>query len=190
MKASLFAAPVSVFTLNLLVLSGCGPDEPNSAWSEGASTQEELGTSKAALEDGSWVKIVPAHSSKCLDVENASMNNGARVQQWDCWNGANQWFRAQMHSYNSWSFVAGHSGKCLQVEGSANWNGANLQQSDCTGGPSQLFRLEYVIGVQYRMRPETSSRCLDVSNYSWSNGAQVVLWECNIGNNQLFSFFK
>jgi len=182
MKTSLLQGVAAFFTAGFMGLTGCGPGEPG-------ATEQELGTARAALSDGQVVRIVPAHSSKCFDVENGSTADGARIQQWDCWGAGQQSFLARWNSPdNSWRFIANHSGKCLDVREAGTANGTPLQQWSCGGGSNQYFRLEYVIGDEYRVRPVYINKCLDVSGYSVSNGAQVHLWDCNIGSNQLFRF--
>jgi hypothetical protein len=39
---------------------------------------------------GGWVQIVAEHSGKCLDVANASRDEGAPIQQWECHDAASE----------------------------------------------------------------------------------------------------
>ncbi|MEV0446061.1 RICIN domain-containing protein [Streptomyces spectabilis] len=45
---------------------------------------------------GQLVQIRPRHSSKCLDVANLSITDGADVLQGTCWNGPNQLWRFEV----------------------------------------------------------------------------------------------
>jgi hypothetical protein len=40
-----------------------------------------------------WFASIARHSNKCWDVIGQSTNNGARIDQWECWWGANQQWR-------------------------------------------------------------------------------------------------
>jgi hypothetical protein len=74
-------------------------------------------------------------SGKCLDVVGQSKANGAAVQEYDCWGGANQ----------KWTFPSDgtirsvNSGKCLTVPDANTANGTALMQWDCGWGARQTW---------------------------------------------------
>ena len=63
-----------------------------------ADVEGDLGTTAQALGSRPTVYLRPRHVAgqwKCLDVEGWSMQDGARVQSWDCVSGTNQRFGAR-----------------------------------------------------------------------------------------------
>ena len=86
--------------------------------------------------------IVNRATGRVLDVEGASQEDGANVQQWT-WNqsGAQRW-RLETRAIGSYQVVNVGSGKCLDVEGRSTTPGTRISQYRCNGGENQLFRLE------------------------------------------------
>jgi endo-1,4-beta-xylanase len=118
-------------------------------------------------------RILGSQSGRCIDVPNASHNNGTRVQLWDCNGQSNQ----------TWTYTASkqltvYGNMCLDAAGSGN--GSGIQIYSCWGGANQQWNLNSngtITGVQ-------SGRCLDV--WSTSNGQQIQLWDCSGQANQQF----
>ncbi|WP_329048675.1 non-reducing end alpha-L-arabinofuranosidase family hydrolase [Amycolatopsis sp. NBC_01488] len=114
-------------------------------------------------------------SGRCLDVSNASQNDGSSVQVYDCSGGANQ----QWTSTDSGELRV-YGGKCLDVPAGATTAGTRLQIWTCHGGANQQWRVNAdgtVVGVQ-------SGLCLDVTGAGTANGTAVELWTCTGGSNQ------
>ncbi|MEV6872866.1 non-reducing end alpha-L-arabinofuranosidase family hydrolase [Amycolatopsis sp. NPDC051128] len=114
-------------------------------------------------------------SSRCLDVQNASQNDGALLQIYDCSGGTSQ----QWTSTDA-GLLTVFGGKCLDVPGSATTAGTRVQIWTCHGGANQQWRVNAdgtVVGVQ-------SGLCLDVTGAGTANGTAVALWTCNGGSNQ------
>ncbi|GFJ81874.1 poly(ethylene terephthalate) hydrolase family protein [Phytohabitans houttuyneae] len=119
-------------------------------------------------------EIVGVQSGRCIDVPNASRNNGTRVQLYDCNRQANQ----------SWTYTSGkqlqvYGNMCLDAAGSGN--GAAVQIYSCHSQTNQQWNVNSngtISGVQ-------SGRCLDV--WSTANGAQIQLYDCHGGANQRFN---
>jgi hypothetical protein len=91
-----------------------------------------------------WYRIRNRNSGKCLDVWGLSHDNGANIQQWDCWDGPNQlWaFGGTSGGYSIWSrnsydFEGDMNVQCVDVWGLSRDNGANVQQWDFWYGPNQ-----------------------------------------------------
>jgi hypothetical protein len=83
-------------------------------------------------------------TNKCLDVKDVSAQNGALVQQWDCWGGGNQKWRLEDVGGGYYQIHAQFTNKCLDVKDVSAQNGALVQQWDCWGGGNQKWRLEGV----------------------------------------------
>ncbi|WP_426502374.1 lectin [Dactylosporangium sp. McL0621] len=126
----------------------------------------------------SGVEVVGGQSGRCLDVSGQSTANGAQVQLYDCWGGANQRFTAtasqQLQVYGN---------KCLDANGRGTTNGTSVIIWDCNGQTNQQWTVNAdgtITGVQ-------SGLCLDASGAATANGTKIVLWSCNGGANQRWS---
>jgi endo-1,4-beta-xylanase len=114
-------------------------------------------------------------SGRCLDVPGQSQADGALLQIWDCWGGANQ----------QWTLTASnqlsvYGGKCLDVPNHATAAGTRVEIWTCNGGANQQWRVNSdgtVVGVE-------SGLCLDVTGAGTANGTAVEIWTCNGGTNQ------
>ncbi|WP_238360460.1 polysaccharide deacetylase family protein [Micromonospora fiedleri] len=123
---------------------------------------------------GSASQIVGSQSGRCIDVPNASQNNGTRVQLYDCHGQTNQAW-----TYTSDKQLRVYGNMCLDAAGSGN--GAAVQIYTCHGQSNQQWNVNSngtISNVQ-------SGRCLDA--WSTANGAQVQLYDCHGGTNQRFS---
>ncbi|MEU6024569.1 polysaccharide deacetylase family protein [Micromonospora sp. NPDC047134] len=123
---------------------------------------------------GSASQIVGSQSGRCIDVPNASQNNGTRVQLYDCHGQTNQAW-----TYTSDKQLRVYGTMCLDAAGSGN--GAAVQIYACHGQGNQQWNVNSngtISNVQ-------SGRCLDA--WSTANGAQVQLYDCHGGTNQRFS---
>eukprot|EP00475_Leptophrys_vorax_P005281 TRINITY_DN13207_c0_g1_i1.p1 TRINITY_DN13207_c0_g1~~TRINITY_DN13207_c0_g1_i1.p1 ORF type:complete len:794 (-),score=195.92 TRINITY_DN13207_c0_g1_i1:34-2415(-) len=131
--------------------------------------------------------ITAVHSGKVLDVDGVSLDNGAKVHQWDFTGANNQKWRFVWHSDNfSYTILAGHSGKAMDVaEGSTNV-GALIHQWDHHKGNNQKFRLRHVQDDQYAIQNVNSGKWVDVSGVSYDNGAVIHQWDWANGENQKF----
>ena len=88
--------------------------------------------------------LVNVASGKCLDVINASADDGGKVHQWSCMNVPNQKWRPQPPGGDppgSVLLVAIHSNKCLDIPSEQSGPGVQLQQWSCHGGLNQRWVL-------------------------------------------------
>lgn len=134
-----------------------------------------------------YYQIVSRHSSKALDMQNASISDGALLTQWTYGGGANQQFQfVPVAGTSYYQIVARHSGKCLDVQNGSSANGALIQQWACSSGnTNQHFSLQTVAGTSYvRIIARVSNKCLDVQNVSTADGALIQQWACGSGANQ------
>lgn len=87
------------------------------------------------------VALTVAAYGQCLDVEGASTDDGARLQQFPCHGQGNQQWRLRPVGPGAVLLVAVHSGKCAQAEGSGTRPGTRLVQAPCTSAPEQQWAL-------------------------------------------------
>jgi hypothetical protein len=155
-----------------------------------------FGAPEQAAADNNHFRIRVQHTNKCLDVQNAYVTNGARLQQWDCGPAGqvNQTFNfVEVGSgASTYHVTAANSVKCLDIGGpNPAANGAPLQQWDCNtqwAQPNQVLQLQPAgIGDYYYIKPTNSGKCLDVADISYANGALIQQWDCASGqSNQLW----
>jgi hypothetical protein len=80
--------------------------------------------------------IVNQASGKCLDVNGASEDDDAKIQQWDCHQGTNQQWKVVWQD-SAFLLVSVGSGKCAAIE-----DDDKPAQRDCSGGSGQRWTVE------------------------------------------------
>ena len=122
---------------------------------------------------------------KCVDINAASIDNGANVQIWDCINGNAQMFAFEYvkteNNVPYWTIRNNYSGKVLDVDGTAA--GANVQQYAYHGGDNQLWTLKmagdgyfYICSKLGNCTSlDSSSLVLDLWGYSTDNGTNITI---------------
>jgi hypothetical protein len=172
----------------------------------GNGTPILIGTDRNATQS---VTIVNKVSGKALEVEDSSINEGARIQQVTRNGAPNQrWFikrtkfikshsipeliRRQAHEYwpaflwslqAGYSVIADHSGLCLDILSSAD-NGAAIQQFPVNGGSSHLWGfVPDNKGFNFIVNLH-SGQVLDVADNSLKNYATVQQYAFNGGDSQ------
>jgi hypothetical protein len=99
--------------------------------------------------------ITDATNGRCLDVENASLANQARLQLYDCHGGTNQQFEfVRIQGTNAVAIRAVHSGKCIDVPNGTTLS-TYLQQYDCNSTLAQQWMVSFDTGIALE-RPPTS----------------------------------
>ena len=92
--------------------------------------------------DFSYYRIQPvSNTSKSLDLNNFSLDNGANIHLWDLANGGNQqWYLD--YSEDGWFYIRSReSSHCLDVFGASTASGGNIVQWEKNGGQNQQWRL-------------------------------------------------
>jgi hypothetical protein len=125
------------------------------------------------------------HSGKCLEVFNASLDDGANVQQANCSNGSNQLWQLEHAGDGYYKIIANHSGKFLEVSSNSTADGANVQQNEYTGNDSQLWKFEAVGNDLVKISAKHSGKCLEAFN-STADGANVYQADYWGHDNQLW----
>ena len=130
----------------------------------------------------------------CVDINAASIDNGANVQIWDCINGNAQMFTFEYVKTENgvpyWTIRNNYSGKVLDVNGTAA--GANVQQYTYHGGDNQLWTLKmagdgyfYICSKLGNCTSlDSSSLVLDLWGYNTDNGTNITINGYHGGDNQ------
>ncbi|WPB75773.1 RICIN domain-containing protein [Archangium violaceum] len=129
-------------------------------------------------EPGRYVRLTARHSGRCLAVAEGSVDDGARLIQWDCNGGREQAFLFEELGAGLFRIKAWHSGRCLALDGSY------VVQRDC-GVASPFTMAETGDGAYSLVGP--SGHALDVESSSIANGARLLVYTPNGGNNQRFT---
>jgi endo-1,4-beta-xylanase len=156
------------------VLNALNAVNPTTSPTATGGTTSPTPTPTPSSTPGGAGRIVGAQSGRCVDVPNASHNNGTRVQLYDCNGQSNQ----QWTSTSSRQLTV-YGNMCLDAAGSGN--GSAVQIYSCNGQANQQWNVNAngtITGVQ-------SGRCLDV--WGTANGQQVQIYDCNGQANQRFS---
>ena len=159
----------AAYTSVLNALNAAGPVQTTSPTPTGSS-----GSPSPSTPPSGSGRIVGAQSGRCIDVPNATQNNGTRVQLYDCNGQANQ-----VWTLTSSKQLTVYGSRCLDAAGSGN--GSAVQIYSCNGQANQQWNVNAngtITGVQ-------SGRCLDV--WGTGNGQQVQVYDCNGQANQRFS---
>jgi len=109
-------------------------------------------------------------ASKCIDVNQASSDNGTKVQLFDC---------NSISGAQTWSLMGDGTlralGKCMDATHSGTANNTLVQLYDCNSSGAQ----QWVPGANGSLRNPESGRCLDVPNSNTTNGTQLQIFDCN-----------
>ena len=114
------------------------------------------------------------NGAKCVDDNNGSGANGAKVQMWDCDGNA----AAQNWTVNSNGTLT-IAGGCMDITGANFNNGTLVELWTCNGGGNQQWQ-----ATNGQLVNPASGKCLDDPNLNTANGTQLILWTCNGGSNQ------
>ncbi|MFI7133616.1 RICIN domain-containing protein [Nonomuraea sp. NPDC050153] len=139
-----------------------------------------------------YYEVVADHSSRCLDVQDASRAHGAHVLQAYCVNGYNQQWSLAPTGKGYFKLIARHSSKCLDVQDASRFHGANVLQADCwLPGYNQQWKMRTVSGPKWRgtgtpfeLIARHSDKCLEVQGASRAHGANVRQANCRGTSNQ------
>ncbi|MES2733539.1 MAG: family 43 glycosylhydrolase [Bacteroidota bacterium] len=122
---------------------------------------------------GGVYRLVNRQSGKVLDVNECSLNNGMKVQQWPWLGGNCQRWKLTATDNGYYKLTAQHSGQALEIGAALQNPGAKANQwpsNDCT---CQQWKIERTDGGFYKLTARHSTQVLEVGNALMSDGAQV-----------------
>ncbi|MFE2726753.1 RICIN domain-containing protein [Kitasatospora sp. NPDC059327] len=158
------------------------------SWQNGCFGSAETAHSGAVdvrVDDlGGWIQqvratdwktpLVNTNSGKCLEIENSQLVNGARAQQWTCYDmPTSRWI---FHwAGDGWEVVNSNSGKALEIADSLKTDGAPAQQWSYAGIATQKWDL--VKGTNgYALKNRNSGKALEIDNSLKTDGALAQQW--------------
>ncbi|MHA7060153.1 RICIN domain-containing protein [Aquimarina sp. M1] len=147
-----------------------------------------LASPNTGIVSGSVYEIKNKASGKSMDVSDVSLNNGARIQQWEFSGGDNQKWRVEDVGNGQYKITAQHSNKALDVVDGSGSNRAEIQQWDYFDNTNQKWKIEDVENGYFRIVSVLSNKSLDVPNGTSANGVKLIQWNTNNSDNQKWSF--
>ncbi|MCH3942698.1 MAG: RICIN domain-containing protein [Atopobiaceae bacterium] len=181
-------------TENAVDISAASKDDGANAqvWSDNETPAQRFLVQYHAVQGGKgYYTFKNVSSGKVLDVNGASSESGANVQQYSS-NGtvAQQWVLSDLGNGFRKITNAG-SGKVLDVSGGSKSSGANLQQYDPNGTAAQAFRLDACKtaseGTFSIVAALAGAPVLDVSGGSNDTCANIQIWTPNGTKAQSFT---
>ncbi|EYF02660.1 Ca2+-dependent phosphoinositide-specific phospholipase C [Chondromyces apiculatus] len=121
------------------------------------------------------------NSGLCLDVANASYQNGSDIIQFHCNSDANQRW---IYTDETQLLSKGNNAYCYDIDSGDGDRGDKHHIWRCDGGASEKWRLQEDgswVGKE--------NRCMDVPNSSTSPGVQLWHYDCNGTSAQRFDIF-
>ncbi|MCW3805352.1 glycosyl hydrolase [Plebeiibacterium marinum] len=129
--------------------------------------------STAEFQYGSIYKLTLRYSGKVLEVNSASQDNGAVIQQNSDAGYDNQRWEFIDGGNGSYKLLAKHSGKALEVDGSSTLEGAAVVQWDNLANQSQLWNIESLGDGYYKIVNQNSGKALAIPSKRKNNGIPV-----------------
>jgi hypothetical protein len=124
-------------------------------------------------------------NGRCLDIENLSVREGARVQQIRCGNKSSQLWVVRNLSAGS-EIINKQSGKCLTAPAILESSRAEVVQSTCYESKNQIW-MHKRIGNTFQLTTLDSKLCLSVPDQNRKDGVAVRLVQCDGASDKLWS---
>ncbi|MFD0704705.1 RICIN domain-containing protein [Alloscardovia venturai] len=136
--------------------------------------------STQSLTDNQTVKIVSAlNTSKSLDIESASSNDGLPIRLWG-WNGSNaQLYIARQVGNGTFTLVNKSSGKVIDVAWNNTDNGASIDQYSSNNTSAQQWIVRKNTDGTYSFQGRGSGKFMEVPGANSTSGSYVKTY---VGN--------
>ncbi len=138
------------------------------------------------LSSGAVYKITNKRSNKVMNVEAASMVNGANIYQYQWMNTDNQKWKLTDVGRGYYSITALHSGQAVDVVASAVTDGANITQWPYYGNTNQQWQLSDAGNGYYKIVNRNSGKVIEVSGSSLGNTDNIAQRHWTGSDNQLW----
>ncbi|HYF61934.1 MAG TPA: RICIN domain-containing protein [Herpetosiphonaceae bacterium] len=126
---------------------------------------------------GAYFTLVNRYTGKCLDLNNASTADGAKIQQWTCNNSNAQQWRLVAAGNGGYQLVSRASGKCADVAAWSTADGAFVNQWACGANQAnQQWNVEAVADGWVRLASRHSGKYVSLVNGSTADGTQIHVW--------------
>ncbi len=125
---------------------------------------------------GGTYKLQNRFSGMYLDIDGASSNDGARVQQWSGNTCACQNYTFSHLGNGVYKILAAHSGKSLDVSNISTSDGAAIVQWPYWANGNQQFKVVAAGDGYYKLFAQNSGKLIEVGGWSTTPGGIVQQW--------------
>lgn len=136
----------------------------------------------AAITPAAGVQVKIAHSNKCLNVQQNSMQINGPIVQYTCGDTyVNDKFRVRpVGTTGNYQIIATSSNMCLNVKGGVVTNETPVVQYTCSDtSPNNLFRFMPVVGKPtFRIVGVQSGKCLNISKGKQDINVPLIIYPC------------
>ncbi|MEO5878301.1 MAG: RICIN domain-containing protein [Streptosporangiaceae bacterium] len=133
-------------------------------------------------------RLINKNSNRCLDVPSSGLNNGVKLQQYDCDGSSAQDWQLTSVGGGYYTIKNINSGRCVDVPGASTADDVQVDQWDCiAGADNESWKLEKVKGG-YRLVAKHSGKCLQIRGAVTANSGLGVQYTCQnpIKNNEVW----
>ena len=165
-------------------------DVDNNSSQAGANVQQwaDLGTDaqrwkmdliEVSIVSGGIYKLTHKGTNQCLDVSDASTQQGANVQQYTSNDSDAQRWVITKESDGFYKLTHRGTNQCLDVDNNSSQAGANVQQWTDLGTDAQRWKIELMTDGYFKLTHKNTNLCLDVANNSAEPRTNVQQWTDN-----------
>ncbi len=160
---------------------------------DGSTTPNKPDPSPAPKDEGPVAEgrylIKSVHSGRCLDIPNASKDNGGGLEIYDCANDPSppQVFQLIYHGDKLYEIKNLASGKSLEVRGQVMAPEKLIQQSTYVGGKWQQFSFLVQEDGTYLIKCNGANFVFDVQGAKTANKTPIQIWAPNNFVNERFT---
>ena len=144
----------------------------------------------ATIDTSAYYVLVSRHSGKAIDVNGASMSDGASIVQWTRTDSNNQQWQFVDAGGGNYQLRARHSGKVLAIAQGSTADGADVVQATSTAATSQQFRVVDTDSGYVKLINRNSGKALDLWGWSTTNGGRISQYTDSGGANQQWQLIK
>lgn len=150
--------------------------------------QQGVDIVKRPLKNGVYAINSHVGSSKVLDVDNGSNQDGANIQIYDKNDSDAQYFLIKSTGDGYYTIMNINSGKVLDVAGAGQTPGTNVQQYSSNGSDAQKWAIRNSGWGSYKLYSKCSGLYMDINQGSNVNGANVQTHSMTSTKAQMFNF--
>ena len=145
-------------------------------------------TEPHTIDDGLYEIQMAIDTSKVLDVEGASKENGANLEIWNRQNTNNQKFTIKFVKDDYYTIQDVRTEKMLDVYGGYTQAGTNVQLWEKNNEDWQIWKIVELKDGTYNIISKHSGLYLDIFGGNTTAGTNVQIWQANGMNSQKFKF--
>lgn len=152
--------------------------------------EESKTKTNPVIEPGTYEIYIGINDTKVIDIQEASLKNGANAQIYERTNAMNQKFKVVFNEDGTYTFFAMHSNKVLDIRGAGMTNGTNVWQYESNHSNAQKWTLQQAGDGYYYIVSKLNGLYLDIAGGKDLNCQNIQVYEGNGTKAQKFKFSK